>query len=53
MEETTARNGEVVGLKSVVSNNAVTNSIKGGTLKPFSESINDNNHKVIDIGSKM
>ena len=54
MEETTAKNGEVVGMGNVSSN--VTNSIKGTAIKKsVEEPINNNtiSSKVIDIGSKM
>ena len=54
MEETTVKNGEVVGFNTTTSN--VTNSIKGATVKKTlndSISIDSNVSKVIDIGSKM
>ena len=54
MEETTAKNGEVVGMSNVSSN--VTNSIKGTAIKKsVEEPINNNtiSSKVIDIGTKM
>lgn len=54
MEETTAKNGEVVGLNNISSN--VTNSIKGATVKKTEEEcfVNSNDvSKVVDIGSKL
>ncbi len=54
MEETTAKNGEVVGMGNMSSN--VTNSIKGTAIKKsVEEPINNNtiSSKVIDIGTKM
>ena len=52
MEETTAKNGEVVGINSVSAN--VTNSIKGATVKKaISETTETISNNIVDIGSKM
>lgn len=54
MEETTAKNGEVVGFNNISS--GVTNSIKGATVKKTEEESfvnSDDVSKVVDIGSKL
>ena len=54
MEETTAKNGEVVGFNNISS--SVTNSIKGATVKKTEEESfvnSDDVSKVVDIGSKL
>ncbi len=52
MEETTAKNGEVVGISSMSSN--VTNSIKGATVKKAENlSVDSRVSNIVDIGAKM
>ena len=52
MEETTVKNGEVVGFTNASIN--VTNSIKGATVKkPIEQSVEVESNNVVDIGSKL
>lgn len=52
MEETTAKNGEVVGINSMASN--ITNSIKGSTVrKTVCDVTEESISNIVDIGSKI
>ena len=52
MEETSVKNGEVVGFGNVSSN--VTDSIKGTTVRKTIEEVSDvNTAKIVDFGSKL